>query len=214
MHPKSHCVRATQDINVAQRYPAVGSQNIVPARAPDSDRDHWFTEEVHPHDSALRSYLNGSFPTARGSVDDVVQESYLRILKARAEQPIQSARAFLFRVARNVVLDLLRHNRASPIDNVSHLEGLSVLEDSPDAAEIAARRERIGLLAEAIAELPRRCREIFILHKIKGFSRKEVAAQLGLSDRTVGVQSDRAVRRCADFLRGRGVNGLFEDETP
>lgn len=189
----------------------MSSHNTVPVQASDGDHDHWFTEEVHSHDSALRSYLKGSFPTYRASVDDVVQESYLRIWKARAEQPIQSARAFLFRVARNVVLDLIRHNRASPIDNVSHLDGLPVLEDKPDAAEIVARRERIDFLAEAIAELPRRCREVFILHKIKGFSRKEVAAQLGLSDRTVGVQSDHGVRRCADFLRKRGVNGLFDD---
>ena len=192
----------------------MSSPNTVPVEASDGDHNHWFTEKVHAHDSALRSYLNGSCPTVRASVDDVVQESYLRIWMARAEQPIQSARAFLFRVARNVVLDLIRHNRASPIDNVSHLEGLAVLEDGPDAAEFAARRERINLLAQAIAELPHRCREIFILHKIKGYSRKEVAAQLGLSDRTVGVQSDRAVKRCADFLRKRGVNGLFDDAAP
>ena len=186
--------------------------NTAPVQAPAAEQTRWFTEEVHPHDSALRSYLNGSFPTVREDVDDVVQESYLRIWKARAVQPIQSAKAFLFRIARNVALDLVRHNQASPIDNVRHLEGLSVLEDRPDAAEAADRHERVRLLAEAIADLPSRCREVFIRHKIKGFSRKEVGAQLGLSDRTVGVQSERAVKRCADYMRRRGVNGLFEDD--
>lgn len=170
-------------------------------------------DEVHPHDSSLRSYLSGAFPTVRGNVDDVVQESYLRMWKARvAWAPILSARAFLFKVARNVALDLIRHDRASPIDSVSHLASLSVVIDEPDAAESAARQERILLLAEAIAALPARCREAFILHKIKGLSRKEVAAQLGLSDRTVGVQTDRAIKRCADYFRRRGINGLFDDD--
>lgn len=186
--------------------------NTAPLPAPATEQTRWFAKEVHPHDSALRAYLNGSFPTVREQVDDVVQESYLRIWKARAVHPIQSAKAFLFRVARNVALDLARHNQASPIDPVRHLEGLSVLEDGPDAAETASRQERVRLLAEAIALLPSRCREVFILHKIKGFSRKEVATQLGLSERTVGVQTERAVKRCADFLRKRGVNGLFEDD--
>jgi DNA-directed RNA polymerase specialized sigma24 family protein len=68
----------------------------------------WFTEEVHPHDASLKAYLRGSFPSVR-DVDDVVQESYLRIWKARAIHPISSARAFLFRIARHLALDTLRH---------------------------------------------------------------------------------------------------------
>lgn len=186
---------------------------MIPERAPDTEHTRWFTQEVHSHESSLRSYLNRSFPAVRENVDDVVQESYLRIWKARAARPIASARAFLFRVARNVALDLLRHNHASPIQPVRHLEGLHVPEEKPDAAETAGRQERVRLLAEAIAELPRRCREVFILHKIRGFSRKEAAAQLGLSERTIGLQTERAAKRCARYLRRRGVHGLFDDAT-
>lgn len=186
--------------------------NPAPERAPEVERTRWFTDEVHLHDASVRSYLSQSFPLARENVDDLMQESYLRIWKARAVQPIESARAFLFRVARNVALDLLRRHRASPIEAVPRLDDLPVLEDEPDAADAAGRRERVRLLAEAIAALPARCREVFILHKIRGFSRKETAALLGLSDRTVGVHTDRAVKRCAEFLRRRGVGGLFDDE--
>jgi RNA polymerase sigma factor (sigma-70 family) len=173
------------------------------------DQSRWFAEEVHAHEASLRSYLHGSFPKIR-DVDDVVQESYLRIWKARAAQPIQSARAFLFRVAQRVALDRVRRERTSPIETVRHLGGLSVVEEGPDAAEAVGRQERVKLLAEAIAGLPSRCREIFILHKIKGLSRQEVADQLRLSDRTVEVQTARAMKRCAEFLRRRGVTGMFE----
>lgn len=177
---------------------------------PAAEQARWFAQEVYPHHSALRSYLRVSFPLVR-DVDDVLQESYVRVWRARAAQPIQSAKAFLFRVARNIAVDFVRHHRASPVDAVSQLDFLAVLEDGPNAAETADRKEKVRLLAEAIACLPARCREIFILHKIKGLSRKEVATQLGLSDRTVGVQTGRAVKRCAAYLRNRGVNGLFDD---
>lgn len=71
-----------------------------------SEQNRWFAAEVHPYDSQLKSFLRGSFPGIR-DVDDVVQESYLRMWNARTVQPIQSAKAFLFRIARNVALDLL-----------------------------------------------------------------------------------------------------------
>jgi len=181
-------------------------------QATAAERTRWFMEEVHTHDASLRGYLNVSFPTVRGEVEEVVQESYLRIWKSPAGwASIRSAKAFLFRVARNVALDLLRHNKAAPFEAISHSRLLSVIEDGPTAAEAAARQERINMLAEAIAILPTRCREVFILHKIKGNSRREVAAQLGMSDRTVGVHTDRAVKRCVEYLRKRGVNGLFDD---
>lgn len=181
-----------------------------PAPAPEAAR--WFADEVRAHDAALRAYLHGSFPAVRTEVEDVIQESYLRTWKARATQPILSARNFLFRVARNLALDMVRHNQASPIDRAADLDGLPVVEDMPDAAEAASRQDRVALLAEAMLQLPGRCREVFILHKIKQLSRREVATRLGLSERTVEAQTARAVRRCADYLRKRGVNGLFDDD--
>lgn len=177
-----------------------------------AEHARWFTQEIQSHERSLRSYLHGTFP-AVGDVDDVVQESYLRIWRVRATQPIRSAKAFLFTVARRLALDTLRHERASPIDGVGHLEALRVIDDGADVADKVGRRERIALLAEAIADLPARCRDVFILHKIKGHSRRETAAQLGIAEKTVEVQTAKAVRRCGNFLRHRGVTGLFSDET-
>ncbi len=176
-----------------------------------SDHSRWFTEEIQPHEGSLRSYLQGAFPKV-GDVDDVVQESYLRTLRAKAAQPIRSAKAFLFTVARRLALDTLRHHRASPIDGTGQLEKLDVIDERIDVAEDVGRRERISLMGDAIADLPARCRAVFILHKIKGLSRKETAAQLGLAERTVEIQTANALRRCAEYLRRRGVTGLFDHE--
>ena len=164
--------------------------------------EKWFTEEVHPHESSLKAYLRGRFPSVR-DVDDVVQESYLRIWKARALHPIDSAKAFLFRVARNLALDNVRRDRNSPIEGVTDLAALFVLDDRPDAAAMAARQQEIDLLVDAIDALPARCREIFILRKLPGVSQKDIAARLGLSEQTVQVQAARGLRRVAEDLHRR-----------
>ena len=176
-----------------------------------SEQTRWFAEEIQPHEGSLRSYLHGAFPKV-GDVDDVVQESYLRMWRLKAALPLRSARAFLFTVARRLALDTLRHERASPVSGIAHLETLQIIDDATDVAEDVGRRERIAILSDAIADLPTRCREVFILHKIQGHSRRETAARLGLAEKTVEVQTANAMRRCGEYLRRRGVKGLFDHE--
>lgn len=179
--------------------------------SPHTDRAKWFTDEVHPHDAQLKAYLRGAFPTVR-DVDDVVQESYLRVWRVRAEGPIRSARAFLFTVARRLAIDGARRCTASPIDAVEDWARLPVADEKADVAGEAEQRERVAILGEAICRLPQRCREVFLLHKIQSLSRRETAEQLGLAEKTVEVQTARAMDRCGEYLRRRGVTGLFADE--
>jgi len=178
---------------------------------PDADQTRWFTEEVHPHESSLRAYLRGSFPTVR-DVDDVVQESFLRLWGARAAQPVRSARAFLFQIARHLAIDTVRRDKISPLISVGDFATLPVLEEKPDAAAAVATQEKLLLLADAIEALPSRCRQVVILRKLQCLPQREVAARLGLAEKTVEAQLARGIGRCEDYLRRRGVKGLFRDE--
>jgi RNA polymerase sigma-70 factor (ECF subfamily) len=150
-----------------------------------------------------------AFPAVR-DVDDIVQESYLRIWKTRATHPIQSAKAFLFTVARHVALNFLQRQRSSPVIAVGDLSPLPVCEDSPGGYEALSRNEKRQLLVAALATLPPRCREITVLRKLQGIPQRDVAAALGLSERTVEEQVARGVRRCEDYLRRRGVNSYYD----
>lgn len=175
-----------------------------PSTGVDETPTTWFTSEIHPHESSLRNYLQGNFPSVR-DLDDVVQESYLRIWKARTLRPIESAKAFLFKVARHVAIDILRHRQVSPIIAVPDLSALPVIEDRANAAEAACSHEEIVLLAQALNSLPARCREIIILRKFQSMPQKEVAARLGISELTVQEQVYRGVKRCEKFLVKRGM---------
>ncbi len=174
--------------------------------APNPEKDRWYAEEVHPHASSLRSYLRGAFPAIR-DVDDVVQESLLRLWRARAGQQIRSARAFLFQVGRHLALDLVRRDRRSPIAAEAEESARAVAEPQADAAEAACTSHDLMILAQAIERLPARCREIFILRKLQGVPQKEIAARLGLSEQTVQVQAARGLKRCEKYLRLKGVRG-------
>jgi RNA polymerase sigma factor (sigma-70 family) len=186
---------------------AVNSPPTAPDPTPAANHFRWFSEEVQPHDGQLKAYLHGAFPSVR-DVDDVMQESYLRIWKARAREPIASTKAFLFKIARRVALDFVRKRRNSPLESVGDFDGLRVITDSRDVAETISLEEKIRLLAEALTTLPPRCRHIIMLCKFEGKLRREAAAELGISEKTVDEQLSRGVSRIEDFLRQRGVDGF------
>jgi len=169
-----------------------------------SEQSRWFTEEVQPHEPALRAYLGRRFRDA-GEVDDLVQESYLRLLRARAAGPIASARAYLFATARNLALGFFRRPRIFSTVAVTDFAASRIIQESADVTEQVSTTQETALLLAAIDGLPGRCREIFILRKLHGLPQKEIAARLGLSEQTVQVQVGRGAKKCAAFLRRHGV---------
>jgi RNA polymerase sigma factor (sigma-70 family) len=185
----------------------IAHSNAVPADSPE-EVDRWFQAEVHTHEANLKAYLRRSFPAMR-EVDDVVQESYLRIWKARARSPIDSARAFLFKVARHVALDFLRKDRNSPLRTGAEGAGLRIMAEGPDAAETVSLQEKVRLVAAALVTLPPRGREIVMMCKFQGKLRREVAAELGIAEKTVDEHLSRSIKRIEDYLRRQGVENYY-----
>ena len=176
------------------------------ARRSETEAEHsrWFKEEIAPHEAELRAFLRGRFPSLH-DIDDLVQETYARIVRARAVGKARLTRAYLFVTARNAALDLLRRGRIVSIEGIAEIDRLAVVEDRPDAAEAASHEQELEILAEAIATLPERCREIFILRRYHDLSHAEIAARLGLAENTVNAQLVTGMLRCREYLRARGV---------
>ncbi len=169
-----------------------------------TDHSSWFASEVHVHRTRLRSYLRGTFPSIR-DVDDVVQESYVRVWRRHLLQPLACARSFLYKVARNLAIDALRRQAGSPIDTLPDLTRLNVASHCESPVESACTQDEMELLLEAIERLPPRCREVVILRKLHGLSPQEIASRLGISEGTVHLHGAKGVRRCEEFLRQRGL---------
>jgi RNA polymerase sigma factor (sigma-70 family) len=178
------------------------------ANAGADEASLWFSTEVHPHEPQLRSYLRGRFPGVR-DVDDVVQESYLRIWRARAAHPIQSAKTFLFTIARHLAINLVQRKDMTTHVAMGELALSTVIDGGPNAFDALSYQEKISLLAHVLARLPDRCRQVVMLRKIHELSQKEVAAQLGISERTVEKQLARGMAHCQRHLREWGIQNLF-----
>jgi RNA polymerase sigma-70 factor (ECF subfamily) len=171
---------------------------------PPTKQARWFAEEVQPHEPALRAYLLARFPSL-GDHDDVVQETYARLLRAQAAGDIRYAKAFLFTTARNAALDLFRRRRVQPVELVSDDRALALLEEQPGVAETVCQQQELDLLADAVRALPDRCRQVILLRYLDGLSYKEIAARLEISPETVKVQMAKGMRRCAEFFAARGL---------
>lgn len=159
---------------------------------------------MQPHESSLRSYLRSVFPSLP-DIDDLVQESYARLIRAREAGRVSYVKAFLFTTARNAALDFFRRKQVVSIESVADFEELSVLEDRPDAAEAVNKQQELELLSAAVRTLPDRCRQVLTLRLLYGLSHKEIAAELRISEHTVKAQLAKGMRRCADYFSERGL---------
>jgi hypothetical protein len=116
---------------------------------PPSEHARWFTEEVQPHEPALRAYLQARFPTL-AEHDDIVQETYSRLLRAQGNGGVRYPKAFLFTAARNVAFDLFRRRGAKPTEAVTDLVELTLLEDRPGVGELIDQSYELEVLADAV----------------------------------------------------------------
>ena len=157
------------------------------------------------NETALKRFLR-RFIKSREGADDLAQEAFLRAFAAETGRSIQSPKAFLFKVARNLALNELAKQSSAATEPLGDFEGQEVLEDSSQAAvdDAVDGRERIRMLARAIAALPPQCAKVFILRKMQGLSQKEIAARLDISVRTVENHVALGLVRCKAYMRAHG----------
>ncbi len=147
----------------------------------------------------LRAWLHSRFASGL-ELDDVVQEAFLRVIRAHERGQLDSPKAFLFATARNLALDRIRHQRVAPSSSLAENEEWDVLYDADDVAETVARNQELELLTEAIQSLPDRCRQVFTLRKVYGMSQPDIARKLGISEHTVSAQLTIGVQKCTQFM--------------
>ncbi|TAJ70852.1 MAG: RNA polymerase sigma factor [Phenylobacterium sp.] len=162
-------------------------------------RKDGLTGWVGEHDAALRSYVSRRLGD-RAQVEDVVQDTYLRLLRAGQDtETVRNPRGFLFRIASNLIADTFRRRRSrqedvgleGPLAHVLSDEGVA----SPERRLIG--RASLERLEAALADLSPKARACIHLVRFEGLTPRQAAAQLGLTEKAVTRQLERALATLA-----------------
>jgi RNA polymerase sigma factor (sigma-70 family) len=168
------------------------------------ERAIWLGRHVLPHEAALRTWL-GRRRLGGLEVDDIIQETYTRLIAAESVQHILDARSYAFQIAGSVVIDHLRRMKVVSISSVPDFDYLEVVSDDPSPERQTIDRDELHRLAQAIAGLPGKVREVFTLRRVYGLSQREVAAKMAISESTVEKHMSRGFLIMLERL-GHGGN--------
>lgn len=164
------------------------------------------------HKPSLHRFLIGRLGNGRDA-EDVVHETFTRLLAAGTAAVIENPMALLRTIAVNIVRDGLRSERFRRTQTQGLTEPILQAASEPDPEESASARQRLRLIRLAIDDLPPRCREVFLLHKMQGKSHSEVAAALGISRNMVEKHVIRAYAHLRAVL-DRSDGTVVDKEPP
>lgn len=153
------------------------------------------------HRSALLTYANRIIKDP-GRAEDLVQEAFLRLRAASSATLLEEPVAYLYRIVRNLALDLQRHLVFQGRHEVAGADELAarIAESLPSPEAAAAAREEFRNLLKALDELPPRIRIALEMHRLGGFKLKEIAAHLGVSISTAQALVAEGIEYCQNRI--------------
>lgn len=172
-------------------------------------QDQLLSEAIERDETRLRSFIRRHV-TDTSEAEDILQDVFYELLQAyRMMKPIEHVTGWLFRVARNRIIDLFRSKRPGSLSEpvAAEEEGVSLLledllpsaSEGPEAAY--ARNILLEAIEDALEELPEEQREVFLAHEVMGTSFRELAAETGVSVNTLLSRKRYAVLHLRRRLR-------------
>ena len=184
-------------------------QAALQKQVPMAESDQRISEAIDREYGRLRNFIRRRVADP-GDAEDVLQDVFYELIAAyRMMQPIEQVTAWMFRVARNRIIDLFRRRKREQLrtarddDDLSEASQLIGALPSPDAGPEAARMRGLFLeeLGAALDELPEEQREVFLAHELMGYSFTEIAARTGIGENTLRTRKYYAVQYLRERLR-------------
>ena len=165
--------------------------------------DRKLTEVFLSIQSGLTRAVRGIVPPKE--IEDVVQETYVRVCQLQSSE-IDAPRSFMYRTARNIALNYANKAETRLADSLEDSNGDTppYLQDpSGDTVDRLCSDEEFSFFCDAVRNLPVQCRRAFVLKKVYGHSYREIAAILGISEKTVEKHISKGITRCRSYLSQR-----------
>lgn len=175
-----------------------------------SDRHEWFLNQVFRYRPVLQRYLRKRLNTEE-DIEDVIQDTYLRIYALQDYQSVESPKSLLIKIAHNLAIELVRRRQSRESGGVVEIDAPDVSDkDTAAVDEQIDARQRFEAFCRAVDSLPPICRRAFVLRKLYGLSQVEISAVLGVSENTVEKHVAKGLVRCRDYLREQDLLSGYE----
>jgi RNA polymerase sigma factor (sigma-70 family) len=127
---------------------------------------------------------------------DITQESFIIFFREAQKQVIDHPRGFLFRVAKNLAYDHIKHRKVTENYQQTKDQNQPSASEFPSAEKLVSIDERLASIKRILEDLPLRTQEIFILNRVYGMTYAETAEELGISDSAVEKHMAKALLHC------------------
>lgn len=185
-------------------------QPLITVMSPD--RHEWFLNQVFCHRQMLQQYLR-KYLNSDEDIEDVIQDTYLRIYGIQDYTTVESPKALLITIAHNLAVELGRRRVSRATDAVADFDALGVSSNNPQLEEQLDARRRFEAFCLAVDSLPPVCRRVFVLRKVYKLSQAEISAVLGISQSTIEKHVTKGLVRCRNHLRQQGMSGESESSS-
>jgi RNA polymerase sigma factor (sigma-70 family) len=165
----------------------------------DRDLENWFVSAILPHQAALTRYLKRVCRSS-SEIPDLRQETYVRVCESATKSRPRFPKTFLFRTARNLVIDKFRREQVVSIDYTPDGISLDLSIDELTPERRLAARQDLQRLARAFESLPEKTRSVIWLRRVAGLSQREAAASLGIDESALEGRMTRGMRSLAEAV--------------
>lgn len=168
--------------------PQAGSGAAACRAEESADNFDAFVREQYP---SLLQFLSRRSPNLEDA-QDAAQESLARFVRYKRE-PAAAWKPLLYRIAINVLNDRSRQAQSHLVSRHVPFEGLEIESGQPTVEDAAIQAQQLALLREAILSLPPKCRQVYLLKRMRGMTNAAIAKQCGISVKMVEKHSATAL---------------------
>jgi RNA polymerase sigma factor (sigma-70 family) len=175
----------------------------ISIRVISDERAAWLAQNALPYEGRLRGWLSSRCLPGL-EPDDVVQETYARLIQAKNLTAVRNPKAYMFQTAWSVIVTHARRERVVAMETFADFDQLGLEAETPGPEELAAERDELLQLGEALATLPGKIGDVLRLRRVQGLSQKQVASKLGLAESTVEKHMHRGFLLLLKYFSERG----------
>lgn len=144
-------------------------------------------------------------------VEDIVQETYVKLCLVKNPNLIKHPKSYLYKMAQNLARDHVKtasYRLSDPLESIDE----AWIDQGDEVYRLAVSSEEFRQFCEAVRQLPLQCRRAFVLKKVYGYSQKDIAKELKISESTVEKHVALGLRRCAGKMHSKESGGRLKRE--